>query len=98
MATAETELFDSTEFKVDFPPVDGKEVTDLVLRFGGALKLNRNDPEHARMIESFTLGRFVTLTVSASVDSKGQSLRLDGDDNEVVTSAVGLKVQAVLAE
>jgi hypothetical protein len=93
-ATAEAGLFEGQEYEVPFPQVDGKEVTDLVLRLGGSLMLNRNDPAHAALIESLTLGKYVTLEVSASVDGKGQNIRTD-DEKETVTHHVALKLHAV---
>jgi hypothetical protein len=90
----EAELFAGAEYAVPFPQVDGKEVTDLVLRLGGSLRLNRNDPKHAAMVEALTLGKYVTLEVSASVDGKGQNIRVD-DEKETVTHHVALKLHAV---
>ncbi len=93
----DTELFDSKEYEVPFPKADGKEVTDLVLRLAGVLKLNRNDPEHVALIESLSLGRVVSLTVTAGVDSKGQSVKEDISGAEAVTYTVGLRVYEVVA-
>lgn len=94
MTTAEAELFDGSEFKVDFPEVDGHEVTELVLRIGGTIKLNRNDPEHAEFVKSLELGRFPTAEVSMSVDSKHDVYR-PGEDGDTVTHVVGLKIHSV---
>jgi len=93
--TAEPELFDSSEYRVPFPQADGHEVTDIVLRLGGTIRLNRNDPDHAALVESLTLGRHLDLAVSVSVDSKAQGIRFDSDDRELVTHLVGLKIHSV---
>jgi hypothetical protein len=95
MSATETELFDGTEYVVPFPQADGHQVTDLALRIAGSLRFNRNDPDHATMIESLTLGRVVTLEVTASVDAKLQGIRHDADGNEIVTHTVGLKIHTV---
>lgn len=96
MTITEAPMFDTDQYKVPFPKVDDKEVTDLVLRLGGSLKLNRNDPEHAGLIESLTLGKYVTLTVTASVDGKFDSIRSD-EDKELVTHTVALKLHTAEA-
>jgi hypothetical protein len=95
MSTTEAELFNGSEYAVPFPAVDEKEVADLVVRIGGSIRLNRNDPEHAAFVESLTLGRHVELAVLASVDGKGQSIRFDSDDNESVTYVVALKAHSL---
>lgn len=77
--TQDSELFDGSEYKIPFPLQDGKEVTDLVLRLSGNLKLNRNDPEHVSLIESLTLGRVVSLNIIAGVGGKGVDVKEDAD-------------------
>jgi hypothetical protein len=88
------ELFDSTNYQIPFPKADGHEVTDLVLRIAGTLKLNRHDPNHVKLIEDLNLGRYTTLTVTASVDGKAQTIRHDTNDQEIVTHTVGLKLHS----
>jgi hypothetical protein len=89
------ELFDSGEYRVPFPDADGKQVTDLIVRLGGSIELSRNDPDHARFVEALTLGRFVTLEVTASVVSKAQMYRVDKEGVETVPHVVGLKIEAI---
>jgi hypothetical protein len=91
----ETELFDSDEYKVPFPQADGKEVTDLVLRIGGAIQLSRNDPEQAALVESFQLGQARVLLVTVSVEGKRQSVKQDPFGAELVTHAVNLRIHEV---
>ncbi len=91
----EQELFDSKEYEVPFPQADGREVDQLVVRVSGRLVLNRNDPEQAAMIEGFTLGRYVTLTVLASVDGKHNGLSVNSGGVEVVSHTVTLGVQSL---
>ncbi len=90
-----TELFDSTDYQIPFPKADGHEVTKLVLRLGGSLELNRNDPEHTALVESLTLGKHIDLSVTASVDGKTQQVRFDADDNQIVTHAVSLRLHTI---
>lgn len=96
MTTAEAELFDTTKYQVPFQQADGHDVTDLVLRLAGTLKLNRNDPDHVALIDSLTLGRNVELRVFASVEGKAQSVRFQGDD-EIVTYTVGVRLHSAEA-
>jgi hypothetical protein len=92
MTTAEAELFDGREYEIPFPLADGKEVNELVLRLGGTLKLNRNDPEHVALVESLNLGRIVNLSVTAAVASKGASVKEDIGGVETVTHNVALQI------
>ncbi len=89
-----TELFDSSQYAIPFPKADGKEVDELALRLGGQLKLDRHNPEHVALIESLTLGKYVALNITASVDSKGQTVKV-GEDTETVTYQVGLKLHTI---
>jgi hypothetical protein len=88
-------LFNSDEYRVPFPKADGKEVNRLLVRLGGSIELNRNDPEHVALIESLELGRMQALTVTASVDGKGQSFRQDAMGEEIVTHTVALRIHDV---
>lgn len=88
----DTALFDGKEYRVAFPRADGKEVTSLVLRLSGSLKLDRHDAEHAAFVESLELGRYVVLTVTASVDGKSHAVREGIDGTEVVTHSVALRI------
>jgi hypothetical protein len=96
VSVAEQELFEGKQYEIPFPKADGKEVTDLVVRLAGNLKLNRNDPEHVALIESLNLGRMVELRITAGVDSKGQSVKEDIDGTETVTYSVGLRLHEVV--
>ena len=96
-APHDMEIFDGKEYEVPFAKVEGKEVNELALRLGGVLKLNRNDTDHVALIESLALGRMMTLTVTASVADKGQSVREGVDGTETVTYSVGLKIHEVMA-
>jgi hypothetical protein len=88
-------LFDGEAYRVPFPQADGKEVDELVLRLSGSLKLNRHHPDDVALIEGLRLGRHVTLLVSASVDGKSQSVKVDQEGQETVTHAVGLRMHSV---
>lgn len=90
---AEPDLFPGSDYEVPFPKVDGHNVTDLVLRLGGKLELNRNDPDHTAFIESLTLGRTVELRVVASVESKAQQLR-GSEESEQTVFVVGLRMHS----
>lgn len=91
---ASTELFDGSQYEIPFPKIDGKDVNELALSLGGHLKLDRHNEEHVHLIESLTLGRYVTFTVTASVASKGQTVKI-GEDSEIVTHQVGLKLHSI---
>lgn len=96
MSVVEIPIFDTEQYKVPFPKADGKEVTDLVIRLGGSLNLNRNDPKWAEFVESLTLGKHVTLEVSASVEAKGDTYRFsEKDETEQVVHSVSLRLQSV---
>ncbi len=84
-------LFDTTDYQIPFPKIDNKEVSEIALRLTGNLKLDRNNPEHVSLIESLTLGRYVMLNITASVDSKGQTIKSDDE----VTYYVGLKLHSL---
>lgn len=94
----DTGLFDGEEYRVPFPQADGKEVTDLVIAVSGRIELNRNDPEHAELVEGLRLGRRVRLSdVLAVVNGKRHVFKPPalGDDSENVTHVVMLKVEAI---
>jgi hypothetical protein len=91
----EEDLFDGDEYKVPFPQADGKDVTNLVLRLGGAVQLNRNDPEQAGLVESFQLGQVRQLLVTVSVDGKRQVFKHDPYGAETVSHVVVLGVHEV---
>jgi hypothetical protein len=91
----DTELFNGEEYRVPFPQVDEKEVTNIALRLGGGLELNRHDPEHVALVESLSLGRMISLTVTASVDAKGQVLKQDAYGKEKLTHTVALRIHEV---
>lgn len=95
-ATADSQLFDSKQFKVPFPEVDGLEVNDLAIVFSGRLVLNRNDPEHAKLMESLTLGRKVSLSVFGNVASKQDVVKYDQDAAEHVTHQVTIRIDDVV--
>lgn len=90
----DTALFDGTTYEIPFPKIDGKNVDELALRLGGELKLDRNNEDHVHLIESLTLGRYVRLTVTATVNSKGQTVKTT-EDSETVTHHVGLKLDSI---
>lgn len=92
------ELFDGSAYTVPFPKADGHDVTDLNLRGGLNLKYNRNDPEHAALIEAQTLGRLGRAFVTYSVEGKMQTIRHDAEDNEIVTHTVAIKIHSFETE
>lgn len=89
---ADPGLFDSQEYEVPFPKADDKEVTDLVLRLAGTIKLNRNDSDHAALLESFRLGGVHALAVTVGVEGKSQTARENSVGTESVTHTVGLRI------
>lgn len=88
-------LFDTTDYEVPFPEVDGHRVDELGLAISGNLKLNRNNPDHTTFIESLTLGKRVTLNAYAIVASKRQGYRTHPDDTEQTDWIVALKIESL---
>lgn len=95
MTTTEEELFDATQYEIPFPTIDGHKVDDLTLKLGGAINLSRNDPQHTALMESLTLGRRIRLVSYGIVTAKNHSVRRDIEGNELVTHAIGIKIESI---
>lgn len=90
-------MFNTDEYQIPFPQIDGRDVADLAIRIGGNIKLNRNDPEHAAFMESLILGRHLQLTFVVSVDGKHHNIKGDSED-ETIAHVVILRVHGLVSD
>ena len=97
MTTIETPdaLFVASQYDIPFPKADGKEVDRIIIGLSGNLELDRNNPDHTQLVESLTLGRYLQLNVTASVDAKAQAVKATEDGTETVSHTVRLKLHSV---
>ena len=90
----DTELFDSSEYKIPLPQVDGKDATPE-WRFTGSIVPNLSSEGQASIQENSNLGTLMRLVVMVSVDGKANSIRYGTDDEEIVKQAIVYKIHSV---
>lgn len=94
--TTEEPIFDASGYDLPIPRLDGHKADRMAITFSGGVDLDRTSQEDLDLVDSLTLGKGVTLTVTAIVTKKGFSLSPGKDDEPERTGyGVGLKVQSL---
>jgi len=95
-AVDETAIFDATSYDLPIPSQDGHKADRLSIAFSGGVDLDRTSEEDLALVDELTLGKEVTLTVTAIVTKKGFTLNPGRDENPETTGyGVGLKVNSL---
>jgi hypothetical protein len=74
--------------------VDGVPVRDVVLTFGGQIRLSPEDDAHRAFLERLLLGRASELLAFSVVDGKTWKLKQD-DDGDFAVHTVRARVDSV---
>ena len=92
----EEAIFDATSYDLPIPSQDGHKADNLTIAFSGGVSLDRTSEEDLALVDELTLGKEVTLTVTAVVTKKGFTLSPGRDENPETTGyGVGLKVNSI---
>lgn len=95
------ELFNSAEYRVPYPTIDGHEITNISISIGGTVNLDRNNPDHAHYAAALTLGRRLLLTDQdgnqyyAYVAQKPAAYTIDADGTDQVKQTIRLTIETV---
>ena len=99
VATDEEAIFDASSYDLPIPTQDGHKADRLSIAFSGGVDLDRTSEEDLALVDELTLGKEVTLTVTAIVTRKGFTLNPGKDENPNTTGwGVGLKVHSLEVE
>lgn len=92
----EDAIFDATSYDLPIPRLDGHKADRLSVAFSGGVELDRTSEEDLALVDELTLGKQVTLTVTAVVTKKGFTLTAGKDETPETTGyGVGLKVNSI---
>jgi hypothetical protein len=92
----ETAIFDATSYDLPIPSQDGHKADRLAISFSGGVELDRTSEEDLALVDELTLGKEVTLSVTAIVTKKGFTLTAGRDETPETTGyGVGLKVNSI---
>ena len=92
----EEAIFDATSYDLPIPSQDGHKADRLSIAFSGGVDLDRTSEEDLALVDELTLGKQVTLTVTAIVTKKGFTLSPGREENPEQTGyGVGLKVNSL---
>ena len=92
----EEAIFDASSYELPIPRLDGHKADNLTVSFSGGVSLDRTSEEDLELVDSLTLGKQVTLSVTAVVTKKGFTLNPGRDENPETTGwGVGLRVQSL---
>jgi hypothetical protein len=92
----ETAIFDATSYDLPIPSQDGHKADRLSIAFSGGVDLDRTSEEDLALVDELTLGKEVTLTVTAIVTKKGFTLSPGREENPESTGyGVGMKVTSL---
>jgi len=93
VATDEEAIFDASSYDLPIPRLDGHKADRLSVAFSGGVDLDRTSEEDLELVDTLTLGKEISLTVTAIVTKKGFTLNPGKDENPETTGwGVGLKV------
>lgn len=88
-------IFDSSEYEVPFTRPEAPDPHHVLLKLGGSLKLNRNDPHHMAMVERLELGKAIRLDVTATTTNAGDHYRIDDQGTVTVTYVIRLNADII---
>lgn len=85
MSTVEdTELFDSSEYKIPYPTRDGLEVAKITERYSGSFERDRNNRDDAERAGSAQIGQLRRATIIYSLSGRANSAIDDGSVSETL--------------
>lgn len=88
------ELFDTSQYELPVPRVDGTAADAIELTFAGKVTLDPHDERDLALIERLRLDADYTLKVEAAVAGKAMKVRR-GEDETTATHVVALRVHTL---